>query len=180
MTQTLDEELVVLLTPDGEPCGSAPKRTVHAVTTPYHFAFSCYAFGADGRLLLTRRALEKRTWPGAWSNTCCGHPAPGEAVTDAVRRRLHHELGLRPTELVLALPDFSYRVSLDGVEENELCPVFLARIDDDPAPNPDEVADWAWVAWPEFLARARAGELSPWAALQAPALAPHVPGFLAA
>lgn len=175
------EELVVLLTPDGRPAGTAPKADVHGATTPYHLAFSCYAFALDGRLLVTQRAHSKRTWPGVWTNSCCGHPAPGEAVADAVRRRLAFELGLTPTRLVEALPDFSYRASLDGVEEHELCPVFLARVDAPPQPNPDEVAAYVWVTWEEFAARAAAddSDLSPWSRLQVAQLGEHVERFLA-
>lgn len=175
------EELVVLLTPDGSPSGTARKAEVHQATTPYHLAFSCYVFDARDRLLLTRRASTKPTWPGVWTNSCCGHPGPGEEVADAVRRRLAYELGLAPRELVLALPDFSYRASLHGVEEHELCPVFLARVDAEPLPEPTEVGELAWCDFGEFAERAaRPGsDLSPWARLQAEQLAPHVAAFLA-
>ena len=51
----------------------------------------------------------------------------------------------------LALPDFSYRaVSPEGVVEHEVCPVFVAEVDADPVPDPDEVAQWRWVDWPDF------------------------------
>ena len=178
---TTADELVVLLTADGRPMGTALKAEVHGAQTPYHLAFSCYVFGPDDRFLVTRRAATKRTWPAVWTNSCCGHPAPGEAAEDAVRRRLRYELGLRPTVLQLALPDFSYRATLDGVEEHELCPVWLARVEGDPVPEPREVDDWQWTAWPEFVERAQRpdSDLSPWAREQVAQLEPLVPEFLA-
>jgi isopentenyl-diphosphate delta-isomerase len=175
-------EQVVLLTPDGTPCGVADKASVHGEVTPYHLAFSCYVFDAAGRLLVTRRALDKLTWPGVWTNSCCGHPGPGEAPADAVVRRLAQELGLVPDRLTLALPDFSYRASFGGVEEYELCPVFLARVDADPVPDPTEVAAARWEPWEEFAAAATAADstISPWAQEQVRALLAggHVARFL--
>lgn len=174
------EERVVLLTPEGEPCGTARKDEVHTAETPYHLAFSCYVFDGGGRLLLTRRARTKRTWPGVWTNSCCGHPMPGEQVAAAVRRRLQQELGLTPTRLELALPEFSYRATLDGVVEHELCPVFLALVDRDPTPDPGEVGEWAWVEWADYVGRATAGDsdVSPWSRLQVPLLLDHVQRFV--
>ena len=63
----------------------------------------------SGRLLVTRRALSKATLPGVWTNTCCGHPAPGEAIEDAVVRRVGQELGITLHDLRLVLPAFRYR-----------------------------------------------------------------------
>jgi isopentenyl-diphosphate Delta-isomerase len=159
------DELVVLLDADHRPVGSLPKGEVHHADTPLHLAFSVYAFDRRGRLLATRRALAKQTWPGAWTNSCCGHPAPGEDVAAAARRRLGQELGLTPDRLDLVLPAFAYRaVAADGVVENELCPVLLARVDADPRPDPAEVAEWRWVPWAAFrtVAAAAPWALSPW------------------
>jgi isopentenyl-diphosphate Delta-isomerase len=177
---TPTREEVVLLDEAGRPVGVADKATVHGPRTPRHLAFSCYGFDAAGRVLVTRRAAGKRTFPLVWTGTCCGHPAPGEAVDDAVRRRLGDELGVRARDLTLVLPDFSYRASDGSVEENELCPVYVCRIDSDPAPAPDEVDAWAWWHWEAFLAAATTtgSVLSPWARLQAPLLDPRLAAAL--
>src|SRR5690554_5696766 len=152
---------VVLLADDGTEIGSALKSDVHGAHTPLHLAFSCYVLDDEGRLLVTRRALGKRTWPGVWTNSFCGHPRPGEPVPDAVRRHARVELGAELADLHLQLPVFRYRaVDASGVVEHEVCPVYSARLDSGIRPNPDEVMDHTWVE-PDALAAA--ARLTPWA-----------------
>jgi isopentenyl-diphosphate Delta-isomerase len=171
-------EMVVLVDDAGNPVGTAEKAAVHGPRTPRHLAFSCYGFDVDGRLLVTRRARDKITFPGVLTNTCCGHPAPGEAMEDAVRRRLRHELDVGVTDLRLLLPDFGYRASANGVEEHELCPVFAGALVGTPRPRFDEVESCEWWPWDRFLAAAAdpASDVSPWARLQAPLLDPFRDG----
>ncbi|MGP5688515.1 isopentenyl-diphosphate Delta-isomerase [Glutamicibacter ardleyensis] len=137
---------VILLSEDGEPIGACPKELVHTQNTALHQAFSCYLFNTQGQLLVTRRALSKLTWPGVWTNSFCGHPMPGEPIEEAVRRHAAHELGARVTGPSVVLPDFAYRaVDASGIVENERCPVFIATLDNELTPNPDEVMDYQWV-----------------------------------
>ncbi|GAA1865437.1 isopentenyl-diphosphate Delta-isomerase [Pseudonocardia ailaonensis] len=166
-------EQVVLLDADGRPVGTADKWTVHGSTTPRHLGFSCYGFDARGRVLVTQRSRLKRAFPLAWSNTCCGHPAPGESPEDAARRRLLHELDVAPVDLRMVVPDFAYRASSGGIEENELCPVLVCRVDGVPHSRPDEVETWQWWSWGHLCDEAAAPDsiLSPWARLQVPILA---------
>jgi isopentenyl-diphosphate Delta-isomerase len=158
-------ELVVLLDDDGRAAGTADKREVHHADTPLHLAFSCYVLDHRGRVLLTRRALSKRTFPGVWTNTCCGHPGPGEPIEEAVVRRLREELGLEVTALRLLLPGFRYRAEMDGVRENEMCPVFVANaLDGRVRPDPAEVEEISWEDWARFRADVlqRGREVSSW------------------
>lgn len=168
-------EQVVLLDEQLCPIGTAPKATVHTAYTPLHLAFSCYLFGPDGRVLLTRRAMGKTAWPGVWTNSFCGHPSPGEEMADAVRRRARQELGVEAIgDLEIALPDFRYRaVAADGIVENEYCPVWMATTDREPEPNPSEVGEWRWIEWTILVdAIDRVPFVfSPWAQLQIPHLA---------
>lgn len=165
---------VVLLDAAGAPAGRAPRLEVHGTDTPLHLAFSVHLFDAAGRVLITRRALHKVTWPGVWTNSCCGHPRPGEAIADAVARRCGEELGAQVHGVREVLPDFRYRaVDAGGIVENEVCPVFVGRLDGDLAPDPDEIAEHAWVDWPDLVASVSATPMvfSPWSVRQIPALA---------
>lgn len=170
---SVDEELVVLLDDAGRPCGTAPKRLVHHRRTPLHLAFSCWVFDARGRTLLTRRAAVKQTWPGVWTNTFCGHPAPDELIEAAVRRRAHHELGLTLGRLDLAWPDFRYRAAMDdGTVENEVCPVYVTRSNRSPHLDPAEVAEVRWAALRDVRVEVETtpSAFSPWMVLQLPRL----------
>ncbi len=162
-------ELVSLLDNDGTVIGTADKLAVHTTETPLHLAFSCHVFNVDGDVLVTRRALSKRTWPGVWTNSFCGHPTPGEPMEDAVRRRAAAELGIAIEGLSLVLPEFRYRaVDASGIAENEVCPVYRATTRDEVTPNPEEVAEFEWVS-PESLqasVSATPFAFSPWIVLQ--------------
>lgn len=160
-----NRELVVLLDDAGNPSGTALKSEVHTTDTHLHLAFSCHVFSADGKVLVTRRALAKTTWAGVWTNSFCGHPAPGESTEDAILRRAGFELGLELTSLEPVLPDFRYRaVDASGLVENEVCPVYRAVAVGEPRPNPDEVAEFAWVDPTDLDASVSAAPFaySPW------------------
>jgi len=143
-------EVVVLLDEDGRALGTTEKAGVHHADTPLHLAFSCYLTDGEGNVLVTRRALDKRTFPGVWTNSCCGHPGPDEPLDDAVRRRVEQELGTNVTDLRLVLPRFRYRAEQDGVVENEMCPVFVGTASGPVSPDPAEVGEVRWEPWGLF------------------------------
>ena len=82
-----------------------------------------------------------------------------------MHRRAADELGARITEPVALLPDFRYRAVMDdGTVENEICPVYVARLLSTPHPNPDEVAEVRWLPYADLVAAVAAEPLvySPW------------------
>ena len=137
-------ERVVLVDPSDRPLGTAEKLRAHAEGW-LHRAFSVLVFDADGHLLLQKRHADKYHSGGLWSNTCCSHPRPGEALADAATRRLQEEMGFSCN--VQRAFGFQYEASVaDDLMEHEYDHVFIGCTDRRPTvhPHPDEVADWRW------------------------------------
>jgi len=161
-------EWVVLLDEKNKEIGMVPKSEVHGASTPRHRAFSCFLFNSSGQVLLQQRAAHKKTWPSIWSNSCCGHPLPGEQMEEAVRRRILYELGISSVDLQEVLPDYSYSAMYQGVMENEHCPVWVGKISAPPSPNPEEVQAVHWEDWDDFsvgkmtIPEISYTDLSPW------------------
>ena len=145
------KEEVILVNDADEEVGVGSKLEVHQ-RGDQHRAFSVFIFDSAGDVLLHRRAAGKYHSGGLWTNTCCGHPRPGEATGSAAERRLSEEMGIR-CEL-REVGSFSYRADLEsGLIENEIDHVFVGQFDGDPQPDPEEVEDWARVGLREVRAR---------------------------
>lgn len=109
-----------------------------------HRAFSVMIFNSEGEVLLQKRAGMKYHSPGLWTNSCCSHQREGEALTEAVSRRLNEELGIT-CECREAFK-FMYRVEFDnGLIEHEIDHVFIGKYDGNVSPNEDEVEEIRWV-----------------------------------
>jgi isopentenyl-diphosphate delta-isomerase len=139
----LSEERVVLVNDRDEPIGIDGKTNAHAQGA-LHRAFSVFVVNASGQLLMQRRALTKYHSRGLWSNTCCGHPRPGETIEEASRRRLREEMGF-VSELSEVF-EFIYHANLeDGLIEHEYDHVLVGWFEGVPRPDPTEIAEWRWL-----------------------------------
>ena len=165
----MQTEHVILLNEQGQPCGTLEKYAAHTATTPLHSAFSCWLFNDQGKLLVTRRSLHKKAWPGIWTNSVCGHPQSGETTTDAIIRRAHFELGTEIAELTPVCPGFRYcAADPGGIVENEVCPVYAAQLISTLQPNAEEVMDYRWSNLEDVLCGidATPWAFSPWMVMQ--------------
>jgi len=137
------KEEIILVNENDETIGVEEKITAH-LNGALHRAFSLFIFNSRGQLLLQKRTNTKYHSKGLWSNTCCGHPRPGESIEEASRRRLREEMGFDCG--VRKIFEFVYHVKLDeGLYEHEYDHVLVGRFDGNPTPNRDEVDDWNWV-----------------------------------
>lgn len=160
----MTEERIVYVHEDGSPTGeTAPKLDAHHSKTRLHLAFSCYVFNESGKFLVTQRAHGKKVWPNVWTNSVCGHPLPNESIKDAITRRLDFELGMQATDIQILLPNYTYKTPpYNGIIEHEFCPVFAARATSQPKPNPEEVDNFEWLAWQDFVTRAEKDSSNVW------------------
>lgn len=143
-------DYVVLTDENNTPTGTMPKLEAHSDHTPLHRGFSLFLFNTKGELLLQQRSRKKKTWPGVWSNSVCGHPMTDESAITAAKRRLAYELGIEEAEITMALPDYRYRFERNGIVENEFCPVMIGVTNHQPQPNTDEVEATKWISWKEW------------------------------
>lgn len=152
----MPKELIVYVDEQGKPTGETSEKLAgHTADTRLHLAFSCYVFNEEGKLLVTQRALHKKVWPSVWTNSVCGHPGVGESFEDAIARRLSYELGMNAQNLIKVIPDYIYKTPpYNGIVEHEFCPIFVARSTEEPNPNPDEIADYKWLTWDDFVQQA--------------------------
>jgi isopentenyl-diphosphate delta-isomerase len=137
-------ERVVLVDESDAEIGTAGKLEAHR-SGELHRAFSVFVFNPAGKLLLQRRAAGKYHSAGRWSNTCCGHPRPGEDTQSAAQRRLHEEMGF---DCALGeVTAFTYRAEVSGgLIENEYDHVFVGWSHSDPLPDPAEADAWCWMS----------------------------------
>jgi isopentenyl-diphosphate Delta-isomerase len=145
-TNALD--LVVLVDEHDSSIGSMEKLEAHQKGV-LHRAFSVFVFNDENKLLIHRRASGKYHSAGLWTNTCCSHPRPGESNLEAATRRLHEEMGF--TCDLHKVNSFIYRAEFEnGLIEHELDHICIGHYNEDPIPNPEEVAEWKYISISEL------------------------------
>lgn len=143
MQRIVTVDKVVLVTEEDDAVGVEDKRTAHE-EGKLHRAFSILVLNDNGELLLQQRAYDKHHSGSLWSNTCCGHPRPGESLPEAARRRLREEMGFDCS--LKEIFSFIYRAEVgNGSVEYEYDHVFLGRFDGEPKLNPEEAINWMWI-----------------------------------
>jgi isopentenyl-diphosphate delta-isomerase len=150
-----EQLLVELVDGAGEGIGACTVAEAHTAPGRPHRAFSVLLYDESGRVLLQRRAAVKTRFASRWSNTCCGHPAPGQEVAAAAAARIAAELGLAASTVgpLTEAGVYTYRAvdAENGRVEDEWDHVLVGALrDGEPRPDPAEVSECAWLG-PERL-----------------------------
>ncbi|MFJ5222600.1 isopentenyl-diphosphate Delta-isomerase [Streptomyces sp. NPDC088400] len=158
-----EEIMLELVDENGKTIGTAEKLAAHQPPGQLHRAFSVFLFDEQGRLLLQRRALSKYHSPGVWSNTCCGHPYPGEAPFAAAARRTYEELGISPSLLAQAgTVRYNHPDPESGLVEQEYNHLFVGLAQSALRPDPEEIDETAFVTQAELAELHAEATFSAW------------------
>lgn len=176
-------ERLLLVDEDDNFVGLESKKVAHVFDERYprgklHRAFSVFLFNSDGKLLLQQRALDKITFPGVWSNTCCSHPIAGyipneldsideicegkvSGIKQAAIRKLRHELGIDSPRLCIDNLKYLTRLHYWAADintygntapwgEHEIDYILFAQTNVDHTINPEEVSAARYVTIQEL------------------------------
>ena len=137
------ESFIATVNSNDQILDSKPKTEVHRKGL-LHRAFSIFVFNSRGEVLLHQRSIGKYHSPGLWTNTCCSHLPENLSMEETIHQRLEEEMGF-DTELNF-VGKFHYQVNFDnGLAENEIDHIYIGFYNNNPKPNPTEVASYKWV-----------------------------------
>lgn len=124
------DELIDILTPEGKSTGKTALKSEAHKNGWFHATAHIWFFTSDKRILLQKRALTKKVFPGIWDISVAGHIGAGEEILDGAKREVFEEIGL-----ILENKDFIkigtriHQVNHEnGIQDNEHHHVFIAEL----------------------------------------------------
>jgi isopentenyldiphosphate isomerase len=124
------DEFIDILTPDGKPTGKIALKSEAHKNGWFHATVHIWLYTKEDKILLQKRAMTKKVFPGLWDISVAGHIAAGESILDAALREVHEELGLEiKSEDLLKIGTRMHQVPhANGIQDNEHHHVFIAEL----------------------------------------------------
>ena len=124
------DELIDILTPDGKPTGKTALKSEAHKNGWFHATVHIWLFTSDGKILLQKRALTKKVFPGLWDISVAGHIGAGEKILSAAKREVFEEIGLtlEDKELIKIGTRIHQVTHKNGIQDNEHHHIFIAEL----------------------------------------------------
>ena len=147
------EEILDIYDENLEICGHKSREDVHKHGFK-HKVVQCYIINEENRekyVYFQQRSFEKDNYPGFYDIACAGHIDSGEEPVLSMVRELEEELGLKVSEskLVYAGRKLENK-SHDNIIDDEICELYVLKIDDENFIAGEEVEDIVKAPFKEY------------------------------
>ena len=124
------DELIDIITQEGKPTGKTALKSEAHKNGWFHATVHIWLFTKDKKILLQKRAITKKVFPGLWDISVAGHVGAGEAILTAAKREIFEEIGLHIEEKnLIKIGTRIHQVSHpNGIRDNEHHHVFIAEL----------------------------------------------------
>jgi len=124
------DELIDILDNQGNYTGETSLKSVAHKKGLFHATVHIWLFTSDKKVLLQKRALTKKVFPGLWDISVAGHIGAGENIVDAAIREVREEINYSISkEDLFKIGTRKHQVSHpNGIEDNEFHHVFIAEL----------------------------------------------------
>ncbi len=143
------EEKLDTYTRDGKYLGVKTREECHTENPGfYHKPAWTWAYNSKGQILIQKRSMKKKRFPGLWDMTCAGHVDAGESSVMGAIREAKEEIGVDVREDEMQFM-FEY------IEDDawEIGQVFFFKIDKEAEEitlQEEEVEEVRWVSLDEL------------------------------
>ena len=124
------EEVLPIVNDRGLTVGKATRRECHNGGKLLHPVVHLHLFNSRGELYLQQRPLWKTIQPGKWDTAVGGHIGFGEPASEALRREVSEELGIKEFE-----PIAVKKYLFESDREREYVYLYKTVCDKEPAPG---------------------------------------------
>lgn len=124
------DELIDILTSEGLSTGKTALKSEAHKNGWFHATVHIWLFTTDEKILLQKRALTKKVFPGLWDISVAGHIGAGETILTSAKREVFEEIGLELKEKdLIKIGTRIHQVSHEnGIQDNEHHHVFIAEL----------------------------------------------------
>jgi isopentenyl-diphosphate delta-isomerase len=124
------DELIDILTSEGKATGKSALKSEAHHHGWFHATVHIWLFTTDAKVLLQKRGLNKKVFPGLWDISVAGHIGAGESILTAAKREVFEEIGLQLTDTDFTkIATRKHQIShKNGIIDNEFHQVFIAEL----------------------------------------------------
>ncbi|WP_232734726.1 NUDIX domain-containing protein [Polaribacter sp. ALD11] len=123
-------EFIDILTPEGKPTGKTALKSEAHKHGWFHATVHIWLFTSAKKILLQKRVLTKKVFPGLWDISVAGHVAAGEEILASAKREVFEEIGLKLEDKdLIKIGTRIHQIShANGIQDNEHHHVFVAEL----------------------------------------------------